>query len=344
MATYLAVTAGQKDTDSPITVGLIEKLDQNPIAIAEGASGAPKIQNAAIADGAVHAAQIAADAVGQSEITAGAVHQGELNTSTSEVSTDTSDSGFAGDTDTQVTLPGGAYGFYPQFKSESSSAKPVCQLYNMTSSPNTSYITKAMLFNNTVATYLVSAQQRYINSSPPFDLGDGAVPLFVFLNYNTLTKNIRGYYIADVPPWAYNGPTNITPTRVTKGGKKFKNVATIDEENGNYSYEEINVDMNLKNSDMRIIPHPFAADPNYEVILLDPVETLYLKELHEQGESISMLIKKHYLRLDNETINRATPPGVIASRFKWKNTQSRAGEYVADKRLKRGPFAVVPTA
>lgn len=54
MATYSAVTAGEKDADSPINVSLIDKLDQNPHAIAEGASGAPKIQTAAIQDNAVN--------------------------------------------------------------------------------------------------------------------------------------------------------------------------------------------------------------------------------------------------------------------------------------------------
>jgi hypothetical protein len=48
MATYSAVTAGQKDADSPINVSLIDKLDQNPHAMFEGASGAPKLQPAAI--------------------------------------------------------------------------------------------------------------------------------------------------------------------------------------------------------------------------------------------------------------------------------------------------------
>lgn len=48
MATYSAVSAGEKDADSPINVGLIDKLDQNPHAIAEGASGAPRIKKAAI--------------------------------------------------------------------------------------------------------------------------------------------------------------------------------------------------------------------------------------------------------------------------------------------------------
>jgi hypothetical protein len=58
MATYSAVTAGQKDADSPINVSLIDKLDQNPHAMFEGASGAPKLQTAAIADDAVTNAKL----------------------------------------------------------------------------------------------------------------------------------------------------------------------------------------------------------------------------------------------------------------------------------------------
>ncbi len=58
MATYSAVSASEKDTDSPITTGLIDKLDQNPHAIAEGVSGAPKIANAAFSDNTIKSSKI----------------------------------------------------------------------------------------------------------------------------------------------------------------------------------------------------------------------------------------------------------------------------------------------
>ncbi len=54
MATYSAVTAGEKDADSPITVGLVDKLDQNPEAMFEGASGAPRLKRAAVEKGVGH--------------------------------------------------------------------------------------------------------------------------------------------------------------------------------------------------------------------------------------------------------------------------------------------------
>lgn len=53
-------------------------LRDNPTAIAEGAAGAPRIQNAALASDSVTAAKIAANAVGASEIAAGAVGNSEL--------------------------------------------------------------------------------------------------------------------------------------------------------------------------------------------------------------------------------------------------------------------------
>ena len=41
MTSYVAVTSGEIDADSPITADLMSKLRDNPIAIAEGASTVP---------------------------------------------------------------------------------------------------------------------------------------------------------------------------------------------------------------------------------------------------------------------------------------------------------------
>lgn len=48
MTTYTAITNAEIDQDSPVTEPLMTKLRDNPLAIAEGASGAPRIQKAAI--------------------------------------------------------------------------------------------------------------------------------------------------------------------------------------------------------------------------------------------------------------------------------------------------------
>jgi hypothetical protein len=78
-----------------------------------------------------------------------------------------------------VTLAGGQYGFYPQHKT------------------------------TTISTWSRRAdfQQRYVTSSPPYDIGDGEVGAFLFALVDPAGK-IVSHYFADDPPWAYNGPTN----------------------------------------------------------------------------------------------------------------------------------------
>lgn len=61
------------DQDSPITVSLMTALRDNPAAIANGDSGAPRVQTAGIADNAITSAKIAAGAVGNSDIATGAL-------------------------------------------------------------------------------------------------------------------------------------------------------------------------------------------------------------------------------------------------------------------------------
>lgn len=48
MTTYTAITNGQIDQDSPITQPLMTALRDNPIALAEGATGAPRIASPAL--------------------------------------------------------------------------------------------------------------------------------------------------------------------------------------------------------------------------------------------------------------------------------------------------------
>src|SRR5690606_912598 len=123
-----------------------------------------------------------------------------------------------------------------------------------------------------------NVDQRYINSSPPYDMGDGHCYGFLFLEINA-AKEIQRYYIADAPPWAYNGPTNITADcfcPVTK--KKFKKVRKkrsfeelMDGSEITYELQEITKD--FKNSDMALIPHPFGEiSEGNTVVLLDPMQ------------------------------------------------------------------------
>lgn len=51
MTSYVAIANGEIDQDSPVTQALMTALRDNPIAITEGAVGAPRIVLSAIRDG-----------------------------------------------------------------------------------------------------------------------------------------------------------------------------------------------------------------------------------------------------------------------------------------------------
>lgn len=83
MTTYSAIPGTDIDTDSPITESLMTKLRDNPIAISEGSTGAPKVLTAAINDLAVTTAKIADDNVTLAKMADDSVTFGaEIKTST----------------------------------------------------------------------------------------------------------------------------------------------------------------------------------------------------------------------------------------------------------------------
>lgn len=59
MAEYMPINPTEIEPEAPLTSSLAARWTNNPIAIAEGAPGAPRIQTAAIANGAVTAAKLA---------------------------------------------------------------------------------------------------------------------------------------------------------------------------------------------------------------------------------------------------------------------------------------------
>lgn len=228
MATYSAVGAAEKAADAPGDVTLFDKLDQNPEAMIEGASGAPRIQSAAFDTGAVDAAAIATDAVDSAEIAAGAVAQGELKTTTG---TGSVTSGSA--TTYRQTLPGGQYGFYPQWRETNGSANEAFVILGSvqatSGAPDSDAANSILPSSRTAVISLYSGsgadldwEQRYVQSSPPYDLGDGEVALFVWVTMERGTGKIIAHWAAADPPWANNGPTTIAPDGTLPDGRRFR--------------------------------------------------------------------------------------------------------------------------
>jgi hypothetical protein len=78
MADYVTISDTQVDPDAPITSQLAYAWRDNPTAIAEGASGAPRIQTAAIENNAVTSSKIKNDAVTSSKIKNDAVTSSKI--------------------------------------------------------------------------------------------------------------------------------------------------------------------------------------------------------------------------------------------------------------------------
>lgn len=305
---YSTLSDSQIDADSPLIADTLFKLRDNPEAIALGLSGATRIVDAALDAGAATAA---GRTWVNARIASGSLVQGQLNTSMGEVSR-ASGSG-------PSTLPGGEYGFYPQSRASNASYPFDATIAN--GSTGTAHSTRIYLSVTTGTAY---AQQRYINSSPPYNLGDGDVPLFVFALVNSAGV-IESTYAADVPPWAYNGPTRVTADRVGQDGRKFQNRRFIDPRSGDLIRDEIEITHEIKNADMPLIPHPFISNDlaGKTVLLLDPVETLDLLDLHEMGESVADMLYGRHLVVDSERISRACPAGVQPCAVRWKQAQKK---------------------
>lgn len=285
-----------------------------------------------------------ANSVNQSTIDASAVGQGELKTTTSTVSTNTSL--------LHTAFAGGSYGFWPRIKTSqglnrSYVAAPADFLeVGGTYSDNawalgTSYDDRITIgSNNSDAT--ISAEQTYIQASPPYDLGDGEIPLFIFLHINDSGK-IRSVYEAPEAPWHYNGPTSIKAD-FYKSGKAYQYRKSMD--HVPFTYDEakqdveklkeyirefnlannvsVEITQKIKNQDMDIIPVPFLNIPKNEIVMLDPVcdlcwELFWLKE-HDKAD-VASLIMDGFIKIDiNAMIKRNGPTDIKVASFKWKNT------------------------
>ena len=185
--------------------------------------------------------------------------------------------------------------------------------------------------------------QRYVTASPPYNLGDGEIPLFVFAAVHS-GGQIAATWVAPDPPWANNGPTDIRPQLVDRQGRAFKferpridgaklrDPLTRDGELSKLDMppQLVEITNAVKNADMPLIPQPFheiadvsgAPIPGLTIVLLDPVGSVTerLLRLHTEGESVGELMNESYIQLDNVPLIRQAPPGVMPVAPSWKVT------------------------
>lgn len=256
--------------------------------------------------------ELAPDAVTQTELAANAVGQGELKTSTSTVSANNGNPA-------HLTLGSGQYGLSYRFRTFDPSSGALTSQFSDNNSPGGSFITR--IFLDPGGSSDAECQQRYITASPPFNLGDGDMAGFVFVLVDRLSK-VLATYTAIVPPWAYNGPTDLRPVAWDKQGKPLRREEVHSEDLDEYADLIANaglvpIDQDWKNRDMDLIPHPFDNLEDTTVLLLDPMRCEKLMTLHDYGESISRFLTSGKIKFDNESLNRAGPMGVRQVKFSF---------------------------
>jgi len=260
------------------------------------------------------------------------VSQGDLNTSTGTFSMSTNTGYWWGGGGEEITLvqpagggvilPGGEYGF--TVLNDSPNTSYIAGWINGTDAAT--YTAEAMpyIFHTSTKAGTVGGKQRYVTASPPFDMGEGEVCGFFYI-YLDRTGNQIGHYLADVPPWGYNGKTDITPDYIDrKTGGKFKRVRkkrTLEQVLDGHRVEtEIReIDHAMKNADMNDIPAPFKPKTrDYQVIMLDPMDERIARLLEYQNEGsteVTDLIRNNRIRLSSERLRRKAPPGVMTVSF-----------------------------
>jgi hypothetical protein len=327
MTAYSAILSGQIDAESYVDTVLAGQWSNNWIAAFEGdasASGHRLQTNALEQSGG-------SEAVTQACIRAANVGQTELKTNIGNVS-----SGIA----TNTALPGGLYGFYPQVK-HSSSGGPNVYLQAAAATAPTSYSTNVGWNTPSGTQY---AQQRYVQASPPYDLGNGEIPLFVFALIDNATGEVMATYIAEDPPWANNGPTVLNPLgRAGIAMPMSLNEAIADatkwveyehalasfvglpraEIESVLSLSKEPISQELKQRDMPLIPHPFDLSglADVSVVLLDPVgsfcEQLQAIHCYTQDDLCEFLHGGHMI-IDNQDNGAIAPPGVMPVNARFK--------------------------
>ena len=303
-----------------LTSTQMTQLDDNFDAMAAGDAGAPSIQLAAMA----------ADAVDQTVLKDNSVGRGELLTTTASGTTNVGATSGA-----SISLTGGNHSWWTLSASNAAGAAfgngnvaaGVIGVHNALGSSRDFY-----------------RDERYVQSSPPYNLGDGDIPLFIELNIEKVTGKILGVDVSPDPLFAYHGPTNIAAQRMTRDGRKYRTYSFVEDTplyqamrdpqkaerimKGEIEIEdrELEITHAIKNADMNEFPHHWHLNDtsNSEILLLNPVSPILerlLKVLEDEGAwAVRDLMLNGYLVYGNTPIARATPNGVTPVPFRWKNT------------------------
>jgi hypothetical protein len=196
------------------------------------------------------------------------------------------------------------------------------------------------VYNDTGGALDFYVDERYVQASPPYNLGNGDIPLFVFALLDSL-GNFKGISVAPDPTWAYHGPTDISPERI-ENGKSYRcyreingipfNTAIKDAETaeafmaGEISAQSVEreITRSLKNSDMNLYPHPWVGNnlSGLTAVMLDPLSATVgrLAIIQQEGGAAEVrnLIQSGYIAIDSAPVDASAPAGIVVCRCSWK--------------------------
>lgn len=312
---------------SVLTSSKMTQNQDNFTALANGDSGAPPVQNAALAGLPWQKSNIDSSAVGQNELD-----------TTESTNSDSGSSG--GETLSLVaTVPGGNYGFNYRYWVNNTGSFDSWNLGSSSSSSSNKRIGVHFDagYGGNVGSRTLSIRAVSVTASPPYDLGDGVVAGFLYVRLSA-EGEIQGVSASILPPWYGVGKDSPIRQRRDAQGKAFgtflRPKATLKEiQEGRASLRELLQDGSLveeveeeltmatKLRGMEQFPHPFARrEEGDQIILVDPLsrEVENLIQLMHAGEELSELFEGGYLALDNTALDkRAAPPGVAVHALKW---------------------------
>jgi len=313
------------------------------VGVANGGTGATTAADARTNLGLGALAVLAS--VDQSTIDAASVGQGELKTTTGTATFNYAATDVAHDS--HYAMPGGTYGFLPQTNVSGSGSYASLNVAFRAGvgayaggAFSTAYMRITSSGTASDSSGSITATQRYVQASPPYDLGDGPIEQFTFLVVDSL-GNARHVWSATEAPWHYNGPTQIAAQRIDRAtGRKYRRMHPLVAEFGSMraamkalpvaalnsrlaeAQVEVEITQAMKQADMPLIPHPFgfALKPDETLIILDPVSPVMqrLAELQSEGIPVGELIAQGYLQFGNTALPRKAPPGVMPVSVAWR--------------------------
>lgn len=354
MSEFQAITNAEMAAGRYITSSLLARLRNNIQGLAEGRGVlAQKVLTGAIAagtlpgtawkDNSITSAKIGANLIGDSQIAAGAITASKLKLATSYISFADNSASYAG-SNTNLKWKIGYKTWAEPNAGGNFSAR-----YNFLLGWDS---TGGYDMPSEISYYMIKEQSgraggplgyvflwfSYLNASPPFDLGDGEIPLFVFLQQGPGGEFVEAMTCDTTPPWYDSADFPVARRDMVDGevrkfqaektmkpadwGDKAARVAYLAALRNPTEGEEITPAS--KNARMPHKPHPFLSVlPANRPVLIEPAGDLMhqLAAIHHDGGNVLSLIQNGYIVLGDDLPNRAGPPGVTILGARWRKTE-----------------------